>query len=128
MVYSSNNEGGSEQPICVIACKDGLCDTIIVMVNVTDCSVPNTFSPDGNGINDYFEIDCIDVNSGASLCVFNRWGTEVYRNESYDNRWDGRYKGDNLPDGTYYYVLKYDDRKGNKIINQAGFVVIHRIK
>ena len=81
-----------------------------------------------NGINDFFEIKCIDPDAGALLCVFNRWGTEVYRNESYDNRWDGRYKGDNLPDGTYYYVLKYDDKSGNNIINQAGFVVIHRIK
>jgi gliding motility-associated-like protein len=84
----------------------------------------DAFSPNGDGVNDYYTIPC-PSSSAIVFCVYNRWGIEVYRNEDYRGEWDGRYKGAPLPDGTYYYVIKYINSAGDDI-NKAGFIVIHR--
>ena len=39
--------------------------------------------------------------------VFNRYGSQVYKNDNYQNNWDGKYEGKPVPDGTYYYVITY---------------------
>ena len=68
--------------------------------------VPNLFTPNGDGINDYFIIDNI-FTYDAEVLIFNRWGTELYSSTAYQNDWDGTNNdGDPLTDGTYYYVVK----------------------
>ena len=66
---------------------------------------PNAFSPDGDGINDFFKI------SGQGMIdyqieIFNRWGQMVYKSIDLSNGWDGTFKGKNLPTGTYVYKIK----------------------
>ncbi|MFT3740215.1 MAG: Ig-like domain-containing protein [Breznakibacter sp.] len=73
--------------------------------------VPETFSPNGDGINDFWVIPVIADYPENQLTVYNRWGTEVYHKTNYDNSWDGRSSvstlgKDILPEGTYFYVLK----------------------
>ncbi|MEZ4879895.1 MAG: gliding motility-associated C-terminal domain-containing protein [Chitinophagales bacterium] len=110
----------------VICDPDGN-DTAWVFIEIESCIIPNAISPNGDGINDTWYIPCIEESVDVVLCVYNRWGIEVYRNEAYSNLsgWDGEYKGAPLPDGTYYYVLKYLTREGEQV-NKAGFIVIHR--
>ena len=73
--------------------------------------IPEGFSPNGDGINDLFEIPDIGRFEGNNLQVFNRWGNLVFEADNYDNSWDGSntskltFLGDNLPTGTYYYVF-----------------------
>jgi hypothetical protein len=60
------------------------------------------------------------------LLVYNRWGDEVWRNDSgYQNDFDGNYKknGAALPDGTYYYIFKFN-KDGVK--DRVGYIVINR--
>ncbi|HQO32464.1 MAG TPA: gliding motility-associated C-terminal domain-containing protein, partial [Chitinophagales bacterium] len=109
---------------------DRACDTIIsykdsawVVIRVEGCVIPNAISPNGDGINDVFEIPCAVGN--VELNVYNRWGIEVYREGQYMNDWDGRYKGSPLPDGTYYYVVKFFNESQEEI-NKAGFITLHR--
>jgi len=78
--------------------------------------VYNEFSPNGDGVNDYFKIDCIAQYPNNSLQVYNRWGNIVFETRSYKNDWDGTPNGraivqkeDQLPVGTYYYVLDLGD-------------------
>lgn len=100
--------------------------TAWVVIEINDCKIPNTFSPNGDGKNDFFDVPCIE--GVASLSVFNRWGAAVYKNDRYDDitdKFDGKYKGADLPDGTYYYILKYTNQLG-LAIDRSGFVVIHR--
>ncbi|MDB5226194.1 MAG: hypothetical protein JWN78_387 [Bacteroidota bacterium] len=101
------------------------CDTAWVFITIKqdNCEIPNAFSPNGDGINDYFKIPCFS--GPIEFSVYNRWGIEVYRNDAYLNDWDGKYKGAPLPDGTYYYVLKYITTN-NEDINRAGFITLHR--
>jgi len=85
-------------------------------------TIPNTFSPNGDGINDYWQIDALITYPESLMQVFDRYGQQVYRSEGYSTPWDGRYNGQPLPAGTYYYVL---DLKNNtpKI---SGWVLIIR--
>ena len=90
--------------------------------------IPQGFSPNGDGINDLFVIR----GAGSltiSLDVYNRWGHLVYRNNDYQNDWDGRpntgitlgTNANGLPDGTYYYVVKTSDGR-----NFVRYMTINR--
>ena len=68
------------------------------------------FSPDGNGIDDYWEIDNLDMILGCQLVIFNRFGLKVFESNNYNNDWDGTYNGKPLPDGDYYFILKCGDK------------------
>ncbi|WP_163401422.1 gliding motility-associated C-terminal domain-containing protein, partial [Flavobacterium fluviatile] len=67
----------------------------------------NEFSPNDDGQNDTFYIDCITQYPDNELSVFNRWGDLVYFRKGYDNSWDGKAEGSakTLPEGTYFYIL-----------------------
>ena len=89
----------------VLGCFDQ--DTILVTVN-TDFTlfVPNLFSPNDDGSNDFWEIPDIKLFPNSKVTVINREGLEVYSNTNYDNTWDGSYAGNPLPEATYYYHLE----------------------
>ena len=104
------------------------CDTTFsteITVLPVYLKIPNVFTPNGDGINDYFIIDnnpagadnntentrgfeydsynpINDYYLRTKLTVFNRWGRIVYKSDDYKNDWDG----DNLPDGNYFYVIE----------------------
>lgn len=118
--YSINNAG------CGAATA-----TIILVVNrcslEPDITIPEAFSPNGDGANDFFEIPGIADFPENSLVIFNRWGHEVYRKNGYMNEWDGVATsgitiGEGCPEGTYFYVLElgidYPPIKGNIYLNR----------
>ncbi|MES2397970.1 MAG: ice-binding family protein [Bacteroidota bacterium] len=81
----------------------------------TDFFIPEGFSPNGDGINDVFVIRGILNFPENTFVIFNRWGNKIYETSSYKNTWDGkttlglRVGGDELPIGTYFYVLDLKD-------------------
>lgn len=83
-------------------------DTISVVIE-TDCSiiVPNVFTPNGDGINDFFSFENLENFPGSRFVVYNRWGNIIYDDASYQNNWSG----DNHSDGTYYFILYLPDGK-----------------
>ena len=82
--------------------------------------IPRGISPDGNGKNDTFDLSGYGV---KELNIFNRHGVEVYNfNGTYTNQWYGQTnKGDDLPDGTYFYTIHKED--GSSL---TGWVFINR--
>ena len=91
------------------------CDTTFrgsIQVLPVKLRIPNIFTPNGDGYNDYFEIgygeegkpinDLNEYFLSHKLVIFNRWGRIVYESDNYRNDWDGG----KLPDGTYFYVLE----------------------
>jgi gliding motility-associated-like protein len=64
--------------------------------------IPNVFTPNGDGVNDLFEIEALAEFTTNELMIFNRWGNLVYEVHNYQNDW----QGSNLNEGTYYYVLR----------------------
>ena len=83
---------------------------------------PNTFTPNGDGINDFWEINHLYDYPGCIVEVYNTAGTIVHRSVGYPTPWDGKWKGQQLPAGTYYYVI--DPKNGRS--RQAGYVTILR--
>lgn len=67
----------------------------------------NVFTPNGDGINDFFTLINLDDYPAPSVKVYNRWGKLVYESESYQNDWDG----DNLKEGTYFYIVNPNNTK-----------------
>ena len=78
-------------------------------VDFTYCEIPKGISPNGDGLNDTFDLSNLKV---KKLEIFNRYGMEMYSKMNYKNEWDGYSdSGLNLPDGTYYYVIQFESGK-----------------
>ncbi len=67
--------------------------------------IPNTFTPNGDGINDTWDINNLNTYSKVTVEILNRYGTRVYFSNNYAVPWDGRYNGAKVPEGTYYYII-----------------------
>ncbi|WP_343694339.1 gliding motility-associated C-terminal domain-containing protein [Flavobacterium sp.] len=82
----------------------------------------NEFSPNDDGQNDTFYIDCITQYPDNQLQVFNRWGNLVYYKKGYNNTWDGKENGSakTLPEGTYFYILDL----GNGSAKTSGWLYL----
>lgn len=93
---------------------------VVVTVDPKELFIPNVFTPNGDGINDVFEIVGLRNYNNPILRICNRWGDEVYYTNNYGNDWDGN----ELNEGTYYYnlILEY---KGNKV-SHKGWVMLKR--
>lgn len=66
---------------------------------------PNAFTPNGDGINDQWNIVGLIAYPNATVDIFDRYGQKVFHSLSYPKAWDGTYNGKLLPTGTYYYVI-----------------------
>jgi len=64
------------------------------------------FTPNNDGINDYWVLPDMDEWGKCDVRVFNRWGKLVFADDNYDNLWDGVSNGNPLPEGAYYFVIK----------------------
>ena len=137
-VYYQESKAG--QPFRVelnVKSVDYGCDTTFssnIIVLPVKLKIPNVFTPNGDGINDFFIIDndptggteedkdettrgfehesynpLRDYYLRTELTIFNRWGRVVYKSSDYRNDWDGG----NLPDGTYFYVLECVGERDN---------------
>jgi gliding motility-associated-like protein len=71
-------------------------------------------TPNGDGINDTWRVVDIEDHPNSLVIIYNRWGKEVYRKSSYKNDWDGRYNGDMLPEGSYYFQIYLDGKNMDK--------------
>ena len=112
----------SETEVCVSEPNSVLIETF----NCEGVIVPNVFTPNGDGVNDYFQIQVFGA-SYFKVEIFNRWGTLIYTLDHPNQRWDGTMyeSGETLPDGTYYYVLTYGKYDGTDA-SQKGYVSLMR--
>lgn len=68
--------------------------------------IPNTFTPNNDGINDTWIIKNLEEYPDCRVQVFNRYGQLVYESKGYPKPWDGTYNGLSMPFGTYYYIIE----------------------
>ncbi|WP_247234933.1 gliding motility-associated C-terminal domain-containing protein [Telluribacter sp. SYSU D00476] len=84
--------------------------------------IPEAFSPNNDGVNDYFEIKG-ELPADFHLSVYNQWGTIIYHSTNPANSWDGKSQDTPLPPGQYPYVIRIRDAKGNDY-RRTGTVLI----
>jgi gliding motility-associated-like protein len=126
-----DNNGSTNQNTTHIFQNQAVLTISLVVTDAAGCSdttsreftvsnsveVPNSFTPNGDGKNDFFVIKGLDAFPNSKLTVVNRWGNEVYSSNDYTNSWNA----EKLPDGVYFYIL---DLANNEFIK--GDVTILR--
>ena len=110
----------NEGTYTAVATNSDNCNNNAQFVVVSDfCSIQKGISVNDDGFNDVFELSNLGV---KYLQIFNRYGMKVYSKSNYTNEWGGKSdNGDELPDGTYYYVI---DRNNGEAI--TGWIYINR--
>jgi len=100
------SDTGTYNVVYVVTNSEGCIDTLVSeIVVIGDVIVPNVFSPNGDGKNDFFVIGNLEAFKNPAIWIYNRWGRLLYSSDNYQNNWDG----DDHPDGTYFFVLKLSD-------------------
>lgn len=114
-----------------VVCQN-TCDSAEVSLNILCVDDPefkayNSFSPNRDGRNDTFVIDGLELFPDNKIFIYNRWGILIYTASPYQNEWDGTWNGEDLPDGTYFYVFD-----GNEAVPEKdqtlkhGYIQLHR--
>ncbi len=83
-------------------CSDSATVSIVVL---NAPKIPNAFSPNGDGVNDKWDIASLSSYPGCTVEVFNRYGQQVFSSTGYSKPWDGTKNGTALPTGVYYYII-----------------------
>ena len=86
---------------------------VLITITPSKIFIPEGFSPNGDGINDFFVIKGAEKYI-VTLMVFNRWGNKVYESNQYKNDWDGSSNvgiliTKDLPGGTYFYTVNFNN-------------------
>jgi gliding motility-associated-like protein len=87
-------------------CQDTASTTVTVL---TDIVIPNTFTPNGDGINDLWQIPSLAYYPKCQVSVFNRYGAIIFHSNGYTKSWDGTYNGKQIASGTYYYLIDLEN-------------------
>lgn len=95
----------------IYSCSNYDTVTVTVIPLIFDGIITSVFTPNGDGINDTWYIQGIENYPDNEVQVFNIYGNEVFSKKKYTGDWQGTYNGADLPDGTYFYVLKINDKQ-----------------
>lgn len=110
-------------------CNDTTVHTLNIIQNICDspCKifVPNSFTPNEDGVNDDFQLGTDCIIRSFKIRVFNRWGAMVYESNDPDFQWDGSYNGKILSDGVYIYTMEYTGYNGD-VASENGLIHLHR--
>ena len=72
-------------------------------------AIPGGLSPNGDGINDTWDIQGLEDYTGTKISVFDRWGKKLFFSTSASEPWDGTFDGKELPTADYYYIIELDN-------------------
>ncbi|MCX2573376.1 T9SS type B sorting domain-containing protein [Pedobacter sandarakinus] len=115
-VFKTSNLKQGDEIYCQLTSTQACLTTNMVTSNVIIADVivvitvkpPSSFTPNGDGINDFWEIDDLKSFPGCNVSVFNRYGLKVFQSVGYQVAWGGAYNGVHCPPGVYYYTIRLD--------------------
>lgn len=108
-----------------IGCSDSTKRTLTVLDHCL-IAVPTAFTPNNDGLNDFFRPHNAIKADNYEFKVFNRWGQLVFQTNNWQAKWDGRINGELQTTGVYVWMLKYTHRDTGKAVFQKGTVTLIR--
>ena len=109
----------------IISRPSYVCDTPFISnstkILYDNVFIPSGISPNGDGVNDFWEIIGLGNFPNSDVMIFNRLGVKVFESNDYKNEWNGFYRGSSLPDGTYFYQIILSENEIKK-----GFIYVKR--
>lgn len=107
-------------------CMDSISKTIITNGNI-NIWIPNSFTPNGDGLNDIFKAESVVEVEDFQLFIYNRWGQLIFESKDINIGWDGNYLGKEVPQGVYNWVLSYcSDDKHKIITKKSSSITLYR--
>lgn len=103
------------------------CGTVTskVLIKVyNDIYIPNSFTPNGDGINDEFKIFAADGYTFQKFLIYNRWGKMVFSAKNANDSWNGIWNNEPQPAGSYVYYLEIKKSNGKKIIKKGTIILL----
>ena len=112
------DSAGCTKSIAATVGEDTTCSSIVIY---------NVLTPNGDGINDTWVIEGLAAYPDNTVQVFDKWGDMVYEKTNYNNDWGGKGKSGEVPDGTYYYLVKLNaaNLKGGGNV-WTGYLMVKR--
>ncbi len=108
--------------------SNGICEIVdaVTITVISDLVIPNVFSPNGDGVNDVWEILGTENYGEVYVLVFDRSGQKVLEAVNYNplRFWDGTRRGKPLPSSTYYYVITVDRNTSSEIILKGSVTIV----
>ena len=131
LVYSLDGASCGQDSLIYEVCNIHGCDQALVVLD-NDCdgtaSKPDVinrsgFSPNGDGVNDFWTLSNIEFYPQSVVKVYNRWGNRVFEAKAYQNNWGGTFEDAPIPDGTYYFIAELNEPGKEPI---AGYIQVNR--
>jgi gliding motility-associated-like protein len=124
----SNTYNGVGSYTVTLIVSDGICsDTATIIIDAfgeSSILIPNVFTPNGDGSNDLFTVDGVNLESVVGE-IYNRWGQKMFSWDNVKGHWDGRtLSGSEAPDGTYFYVITAKGFDGTEYFKKGGFSLV----
>lgn len=125
------------QLVITLEVKDTVCKTTQTVTKIVDViesfasfdgGIPNVFTPDNDGLNDYFQLKSSVNTQGLNLFVikvYDRWGQLVFESNRTDFKWDGTFHGRGLTEGVYFWVVSSNSNCGTSIEESGN---VHLLK
>jgi gliding motility-associated-like protein len=89
--------------------------------------LPNTFTPNGDGINDIFRPFIYRYIATIECFIYDRWGNLIHTSRDLNNLWDGTYRGQPAPEGTYFYLIQATlDTRDQRPFQKSGSLTLLR--
>lgn len=110
-----------------LGCVDSTTQLITINTVTTEIStlIPNAISPNGDQKNDVWKLEFLSLlYPNARVEIYNEWGQQLFSSVGYDIPWDGTYQGQNVPEGTYFYVIDLDNDDPEAEIYKGTILVL----
>ena len=99
-------------------------DVKIEIYKGPDIYLPNAFTPNNDGTNDYFKGKPIGIDEFGYMKIYNRYGQEIFSTTDYRKGWDGKWKGQKMEAGVYVYIVRGIDFHGNEVFKKGTVMLI----
>ena len=100
-------------------------DSVLIRISgKIEIYIPNTFTPNGDNVNDKVKVEGFGIKRLIAFRVFNRWGQLVFETSDQDESWDGTFKGQPLDMDRYVYYVIIETYEGQEVTRQGGITLV----